>query len=81
MANVKALLNYMVRELVGDPDAVSVSERVEGDTLILKVAVASGDAGKVIGKQGRLANALRAVVRAAMGHSRRFKRVAIDIVD
>jgi hypothetical protein len=59
------LLAELARRLVDDPDAVRVEE-VEGDdgSLVLRLHVADGDVGKVIGRQGRLARALRTIVRA-----------------
>ncbi|MGH2557386.1 MAG: KH domain-containing protein [Actinomycetota bacterium] len=62
---MKEVLEYIARNLVDDPDAVQVTEvRTEG-TLILKLSVAPDDVGKVIGRGGRTARAIRDVVRAA----------------
>jgi uncharacterized protein len=62
---VKEVLEYIARNLVDDPDAVSVTE-VPGDgSVILKLSVAPEDMGKVIGRRGRTARAIRDVVRAA----------------
>jgi uncharacterized protein len=62
---VKEVLEYIARALVDDPDAVEVTE-VEGErSLILELRVAPEDMGKVIGKRGRIARALRALVRAS----------------
>ena len=73
------LLAYLARQLVDDPDAVRVEE-VEGeDTLVFRLYVAKDDVGKVIGRQGRLARALRAIVRAAGAHERR--RLVLEIAD
>jgi len=72
------LVEYMVKALVDDPEAVSVSV-VEGDAVtIYEVSVASGDMGKVIGRHGRIANALRNVVKAAAMKSDR--RATVEIV-
>ncbi len=73
------LLAYLARELVDHPDAVRV-ERVEEDgAMVLRLHVAQEDVGKVIGRKGRVARALRAVVRASATRSRR--RVLLEIVE
>lgn len=62
---MKEVLEYIARALVDDPDAVEVTV-VEGErSLILQLRVAPDDMGKVIGKKGRIARAIRSVVRAA----------------
>jgi hypothetical protein len=73
------LLAYLARQLVDEPDAVRVEEVVENDDLVLRLHVAEADRGKVIGRQGRIARALRAVVRA--GAARERRRVRLEIVD
>jgi predicted RNA-binding protein YlqC (UPF0109 family) len=77
---VAELLEFLARQLVDEPDAVRV-EQVEGDQdeLVLRLHVAEADRGKVIGRQGRIARALRTVVRA--GAVRERRRVRLDIVD
>jgi predicted RNA-binding protein YlqC (UPF0109 family) len=65
-ANARAVLEYLARAVVDDPDAVEVDvEDGRGRTVQLAVHVADGDMGRVIGKRGRVANAIRTVVRAA----------------
>ena len=77
---MKELLEYLVRGIVDEPDQVSVDEFEEDDgTLVLELSVADDDYGKVIGRGGRTANALRAVVKAAAVKDNR--RVLMDIVD
>ena len=77
---MKELLEYLVRELVDEPDAVEVEEFEEDDgTLVLELSVADDDYGKVIGRGGRTANALRLVVKAAA--VKEDRRVLVDIVD
>jgi hypothetical protein len=76
---VAELLEYLARQLVDEPDAVRVEEVDEGDTLVLRLHVAEEDLGKVIGRQGRIARALRTVVRA--GSAREQRRVQLEIVD
>jgi predicted RNA-binding protein YlqC (UPF0109 family) len=74
------LLEYLARQLVDEPDAVRVEQVEEDDdTLVLRLHVAQDDLGKVIGRQGRIARALRTVVRA--GSARERRRVKLEIVD
>jgi predicted RNA-binding protein YlqC (UPF0109 family) len=76
---VAELLEHLARQLVDDPDAVSVEEvRQEGAT-VLQLRVAGDDVGKVIGRQGRIARALRAIVRASGARSHR--RVVLEIME
>ena len=73
------LLEFLARKLVDEPDAVRV-ERVDedDDTVVLRLHVAEQDLGKVIGRQGRIARALRTIVRA--GSARERRRVQLEIV-
>ena len=73
------VLAELARRLVDEPDAVRVEE-VEGDdgSLVLRLHVAEGDVGKVIGRQGRIARALRTVVRA--GGPNAGRRLQLEIV-
>ncbi len=73
------LLEELARQLVDDPDAVRVDEVDDGDATILRLHVAEADRGKVIGRQGRIARALRTVVRASA--ARREGRVLLEIVE
>ncbi|MDQ5819874.1 MAG: KH domain-containing protein [Actinomycetota bacterium] len=73
------LLEYLARQLVDEPDAVRVEEIDEGEDLVLRLHVALEDVGKVIGRQGRIARALRTVVRAAAVREQR--RVLVEIAD
>ena len=73
------LLEHLARQLVDDPDAVRVERVDEDDTVILRLYVAEEDLGKVIGRQGRIARALRTIVRA--GSARERRRVQLEIVD
>jgi len=76
---VAELLAHLARQLVDDPDAVEVNEvRQEGAT-VLQLRVAKEDVGKVIGRQGRIARALRAIVRASGARSHR--RVVLEILE
>jgi predicted RNA-binding protein YlqC (UPF0109 family) len=76
---VAELLEDLARRLVDDPDAVRVEQVEEDDLLILRLYVAEADRGKVIGRQGRIARALRTIVRA--GSAREHRRVQLEIVD
>ena len=74
------LVAELARRLVDEPDAVRVEEVEESDgTLLLRLHVAEGDVGKVIGRQGRLARALRTIVRA--GGVEAGRRMQLEIVD
>ena len=75
---MKELVEVIAKALVDDPDSVVVDERVEKKTTILEVHVADSDMGKVIGKQGRIAKAIRSVVKAAS--SKENKKVDVEIV-
>jgi uncharacterized protein len=77
---LKDLLAYMARQLVDSPDEVKVDEFEEDDgTLVFELSVADDDYGKVIGRGGRTANALRLVVKAAA--TKEDRRVLVDIID
>ena len=72
------LVEYMVRALVDDPDQVRVNE-IEGETVaVYEVSVAEEDLGKVIGKGGRIANALRTIIKAAA--MKREKKATVEIL-
>jgi uncharacterized protein len=73
------LLAYLARQLVDEPDAVRVETTEEDGTVMLRLHVAQDDIGKVIGRQGRLARALRGIVRASA--SRPHQRVLLEIVE
>ena len=73
---MKELVEVIAKALVDDPDSVVVNEREDKKTTILEVHVADSDMGKVIGKQGRIAKAIRSVVKAAAA-----KEVIVDIMD
>jgi uncharacterized protein len=73
------LVAYLARQLVDRPDAVTVEEEHRDDAVVLRLRVAPEDVGKVIGRQGRVARALRAIVRA--GGTRERRRLLLEIVD
>ena len=77
---MRELLEFLARSLVADPDAVQVNEVEEIDgEVVLELEVAEDDLGRVIGRGGRVANALRSVMKAAA--TREEKRVVVDILD
>jgi predicted RNA-binding protein YlqC (UPF0109 family) len=77
---MRDLLEYLAKQLVDDPSQVAVEQFDEEDgTVVLELSVAEEDYGRVIGKGGRTANALRTVVKAAAVKEQR--RVLVDIVD
>jgi predicted RNA-binding protein YlqC (UPF0109 family) len=73
------LVGYLARQLVDDADAVRVDEIERDDAVVLQLHVAPDDLGKVIGRGGRIARALRAVVRAS--GARDDRRVLLEIVE
>ena len=75
---MKELVEVIAKALVDHPDEVSVNEKNEGRTIVLELHVAEGDMGKVIGKQGRIAKAIRSVVKAAA--AKEDKKVVVDIM-
>ena len=75
---MKELVEVIVKALVDSPDNVEINERVDKKTTILEVRVADSDMGKVIGKQGRIAKAIRTVVRAAANKASIKAAVEID---
>ena len=79
MADLKQVLNDIAEALVDHPDEVSIEEETEGDEVTLYLSVAAGDMGKVIGKNGRIAKAIRTVMKAAASASGR--KVNVEIVD
>jgi len=75
---MKKLVGVIAKALVKNQDQVSVTESVDADTTIYELHVASEDMGKVIGKQGRIAKAMRTVVKAAA--TRENKKIMIEII-
>lgn len=75
---MKALVEYVARSLVQNPQAVTVNEINRRSIIIIELRVAQEDMGRVIGKDGRVANALRMVLRALAAES--GKRVTLEIM-
>ena len=75
---MKELVEVIAKALVDNPDEVVVTEKTEGKNVTVELHVAASDMGKVIGKQGRIAKAIRSVVKAAASKSE--KKVIVDIM-
>ena len=78
MSAMKELVEYMAKSLVNDPDAVVVREIEGANSTVFELSVAPDDMGRVIGKQGRVANAMRTLLRVAA--VKEGKRVTLEIV-
>ena len=78
MQGLKETVEYIVRELVDTPDEVNVTELPGEDAITYEVRVAPDDLGKVIGKQGRIANALRTIIKAVAMKNK--QKVYVEIV-
>ena len=74
---MKELVEVIAKALVDNPDEVVVTESQKGEDTLIELKVASADMGKVIGKQGRIARAIRSVVKAAA--SKEDKKVIVEI--
>ena len=77
MVDLKQLLVDITRAIVDKPDEITVAESVDGDDIKFKLSVAESDMGKVIGKHGKNAKALRTVMKAAANSE--GKRITVDI--
>ena len=75
---MKDLVEVIAKALVDNPDEVTVTEKLSGKNLTVELHVAPSDMGKVIGKQGRIAKAIRSVVKAAA--SKEDKKVIVEIM-
>ena len=76
---MKELLTYIIQNLVDDPQEVSVTEREGGSGTVFEVRVASGDMGKVIGRQGRIIKEVRILMKAVA--QKKGKRVSVEVLD
>ena len=76
---MRELVEYVVKRLVDEPDQVEVTQSELQKTIVIEVRVAPNDIGKVIGREGRMANALRTLVKAAA--TKQGKNVTVDIID
>jgi predicted RNA-binding protein YlqC (UPF0109 family) len=75
----KDLIEYIVKSLVDNPDSVAINVTEDDKSVILELRVGEGDIGKVIGKHGRIAKAMRTVLQAA--GAKNSKRVMLEILD
>ena len=75
---MKELVDYIVKSLVDNPEFVEVNETSGTSVIILEISVGATDIGKVIGKEGRIANAIRTIVKAAAAKS--DKKVTVEIL-
>jgi predicted RNA-binding protein YlqC (UPF0109 family) len=78
-SEVKDLVEYVARSLVDDPTQVKVDEIKAGGKIVLELRVAKEDMGRVIGKSGRVANAMRMLLRVAA--AREGKQVTLDVIE
>ncbi|MEO8092495.1 MAG: KH domain-containing protein [bacterium] len=76
---MRELVEFITRALVADPDSVRVDELDDDGETVLEVRVAQDDLGRVIGRSGRVANAIRTVAKAAA--TREDRRVLVEIID
>ena len=76
---MKELLLYVAKQLVDDPEAVTVTEREDGESTVLELHVAPEDMGKLIGRQGRIAKEIRTIVKSVA--QRNGQKVSVEIVD
>ncbi|MDR0490118.1 MAG: KH domain-containing protein [Oscillospiraceae bacterium] len=76
---MKELLQYIARNLVDNPDEVTVTERETGSETVFELRVNPSDMGKVIGRQGRIAREIRSLMRSVA--IRQGKRISVDILD
>jgi hypothetical protein len=79
IGSVKNLVAYIAQNLVDNPQSVLVDEVSSGQTMVLELHVAKPDIGKVIGRQGRTAHALRTIINAASAKEK--KRTVLEIVE
>jgi len=79
MSNLKDLLTYIAQSLVDNPDEVDVTVREADSETVFELRVNQADMGKVIGRQGRIAKEIRALMRSVA--VRQGKRISVDIVD
>ena len=75
----KDLITLIVKALVDNPEQVSINEIESNNTIIIELKVAKEDLGKIIGKQGRTSNAIRSILNAMSGKTR--KRLMLEILD
>ena len=76
---MKELLEYVIKSLVDNKDAVSITEKADEKTIVFEVRVEQSEMGKIIGKQGRIAKAIRTLMKSIATKER--KKVSVEILD
>ena len=76
---MKELLTYIVRNLVNDPDSITITETEQDDSVVYELRVAPEDMGRVIGRHGRIAKEIRTLMKAT--GNRENKKVSVEILD
>ncbi len=76
---MKELIEIMAKTLVEDPEAVSVEEKMEEDVIVFELRVAESDLGRVIGREGKIAKAMRLIIRSAA--ARLEQKATVRIID
>ena len=76
---MEEMLRFLVKELVNDPDQISINKREDGNTTILELKVAQDDMGKVIGRQGKIAKSIRTLMKAY--GAKNNQKINVDILD
>ena len=76
---MKQILETIIKSIVENEDAVSINEKEEADRIVFEVKVAESDMGRVIGKQGKIANSIRTLMKALA--SRESKKVSVEFLD
>ncbi len=76
---MKEILESIILNIVDNKEAVSITEKVDGENVVYEVKVANGDMGRVIGKQGRLAKAIRTLVKSLGAKEK--KRITVEFID
>lgn len=78
---MKELIEYIARNLVDDPEQVEVTQSRRGPEIVFKLHVAKEDMGRVIGKQGRIANSIRALVNVSAARNGKTVNLDIEVLD
>lgn len=76
---MKDILEVLIKNLVDNPDEVSITEKTEAKAICYEVKVSKNDMGKVIGKQGKMAKAIRSIIKAVA--TKEHKKVSVEFLD
>ena len=76
---MKEILESIILNLVENKDAVTIEEKIDGENVVYEVRVANGDMGKVIGKQGKIAKAIRTLIKSLGAKEK--KRITVEFID